>query len=168
MTDTPEVQKALDPQHSTEAPCSANVKARIGGYDWQITCRSHVDRDDLLNMAKSIKWWNTWLDQQAAQNVKAADAINIEAPHVTATTQIPAPPAPVAQTAPSGPMVAQCVMIEIGTSYQGGKTQLKFNCNGLEHPLTYTKEIGEMVKLLAPLGFTPAHIVVGQKYPVSC
>ena len=38
----------------------------------------------------------------------------------------------------------------------------------MEHPLSYTKEVGQMAQLLAPLGFTAAHIVVGQKYPVSC
>lgn len=168
MTDQPEATpKPIQPQHSTEAPCSANVRARIGGYDWQITCRSHVDKDDLLNMAKAIKWWNVWLDAEGAPPIKeAAKAINVETPTVTAATVPPAPtiPAP----AVSGPQRAQCVMIEIGTSYKGGKTQLKFNCNGFEHPLTYTKEVGDMVKLLAPLGFTAAHIVVGQKYPVNC
>lgn len=101
---------------------------------------------------------------------QAADrAVNVEAPNMTNVPQAPtAPVAPQATAAPTGPMTAQCVMIEVGTSYQGGKTQLKFNCNGIEHPLTYTKEISDMVKLLAPLGFTAAHIVVGQKYPVNC
>lgn len=168
MTDQPEViTKQIQPQHSTEAPCSANVRARISGYDWQITCRSHVDRDDLLNMAKAIKWWNEWLEKNGAPSSKsAADAINIESATVAATTLPPAPPA---TATPQGePQRVQCVMIEVGTSYTGGKTQLKFNCNGLEHPLTFTKPVGDMVKLLAPLGFTAAHIVVGQKYPVNC
>lgn len=172
MTDTqPQPQdepRPLQPQHSTEAPCSANVRARVDGYDWQITCRSHVDSDDLRNMAKAIKWWNAWLDSNGAPStLTAANAINVETPTVIATAALPIPPAPATPTV-TGPQRVQCVMIEIGTSYTGGKTQLKFNCNGLEHPLTYTKAVGDMVKLLAPLGFTAAHIVVGQKYPVSC
>lgn len=166
------LRETIQPQHSTEAPCSANVRARIGGYDWQITCRSHVDKDDLLNMAKAIKWWNAWLDAEGAPASKAAsDAINIEHTAVTAQTVPTAPVVPgvTGATVPTpGAQRVQCVMIEVGTSYTGGKTQLKFNCNGLEHPLTYTKAVGDMVKLLAPLGFTASHIVVGQKYPVNC
>ena len=71
-----------------------------------------------------------------------------------------------AAVAPEGG-TATCAMIEIGTAYTSGKTQLKFHCDGFENPLTYTKGVDEMVKLLAQLGFTAAHIVVGQKYPVN-
>lgn len=76
----------------------------------------------------------------------------------------PVPPAPTTTEINESP----CAMIEVALSYQGNKTQLKFYCSGLEHPLTFTKEIKEMVALLAPLGFTQAHIVTGQKYPVNC
>lgn len=62
---------------------------------------------------------------------------------------------------------AACAMIEVATSYTGGKTQLKFHCDGFEHPLTFTKEIGAMVKLLAPLGIGADKIVVGKKIPVN-
>lgn len=169
--ETPDT-KPLQPQQSTEAPCSANVRARIGGYDWQITCRSHTTADDLVNMAKAIKWWNTWLDGNKAQSpAKAEDAINSEkvtAPTAPIATLPNLPPAPPVVAAPAGPMNAQCVMIEVGTSYTGNKPQLKFACNGLEHPLTFTKDVNEMAKLLAPLGFTVGHMVIGQKYPVNC
>src|SRR4030067_1138463 len=73
---------------------------------------------------------------------------------------------PPAAAAPEGG-TATCAMIEVGTAYTSGKTQLKFHCDGFENPLTYTKGVDEMVKLLAQLGFTAAHIVVGQKYPVN-
>lgn len=73
----------------------------------------------------------------------------------------PVPPAPVNG---NGAHEAHCVLIEVGTSYGGGKTQLKFTCDGLEHPLTFTKPVGEMVKLLTPLGYTADHLVVGKKY----
>lgn len=72
-----------------------------------------------------------------------------------------------ASPAPAEGGTAICAMIEIGTAYTSGKTQLKFHCDGFENPLTYTKGVEEMVKMLAPLGFTLAHIVIGQKYPVS-
>ena len=73
---------------------------------------------------------------------------------------------PPAAAAPEGG-TATCAMIEVGTAYTSGKTQLKFHCDGFENPLTYTKGVESMVKLLAQLGFTAAHIVVGQKYSVN-
>lgn len=164
MTDQP--QHHDEQQQSTpiapqfnEAPYSGNVRARIAGYDWQLTIRA-ADSKTFIDKVNGLM---TWLNNNADR------AVNVDTPHMTNAPQAPtAPVAPQAPAAPTGPMTAQCVMIEVGTSYQGGKTQLKFNCNGLEHPLTYTKEISDMVKLLAPLGFTAAHIVVGQKYPVNC
>ncbi len=81
---------------------------------------------------------------------------------------VPPPPAPNGALAQAGTQESACAMIEVGTSYQGGKTQLKFHVNGMDHPLSYTKEVGDMAKLLAPLGFTAAHIVVGQKYAINC
>lgn len=77
------------------------------------------------------------------------------------------PPVPTAQTN-GGAHEAQCVLIEVGTSYSGGKPQLKFTCDGLEHPLTFTKPVGEMVKLLAPLGYTAEHLTIGKKYGANC
>jgi len=83
--------------------------------------------------------------------------------------QFPAPTPGVPMPAAAAPEggTATCAMIEVGTAYTSGKTQLKFHCDGFENPLTYTKGVDEMVKLLAQLGFTAAHIVVGQKYPVN-
>jgi len=75
-----------------------------------------------------------------------------------------APPAAVAQVQ-SGEV--PCVMIEVGTAYKSGKTQLKFHCAGFENPITYTREIADMLKLLAPLGFTAQHISIGQRYTVN-
>lgn len=89
----------------------------------------------------------------------AAGQTGIQAP----TPKSAAPAAPQAGTSD-----AHCILIEIGMSYSGGKTQLKFVCVGMEHPLTFTKAVSEMVKLLAPLGYTAAHIVVGQRYQANC
>jgi len=77
----------------------------------------------------------------------------------------PVPSAPVASS--NGQGESKCTMIEIGKGFKSGKTQLKFHCVGLENPLTFTKEVGEMVKLLAPLGYTTQHISIGQKYPAD-
>lgn len=150
MSEVKELQRTW-----TEAPASATVKAHYAGREWMLTVRD----DSVSGLIGKVETFSKWLDSHAEQ------MINAEAPKSPAPMQAPAP---VVTQQAAGPLVAQCVMIEIGTSYQGGKTQLKFNCNGIEHPLTYTREIGDMVKLLAPLGFTAAHIVVGQKYPVSC
>jgi len=91
------------------------------------------------------------------------------APMMT-TSGIPTPtiPAPAPQMNGGSGGESLCQMIEIATAYKSGKTQIKFHCNGMEHPLTFTREIGDMSKLLAPIGFQAAHIVVGQKYPASC
>lgn len=86
-------------------------------------------------------------------------------PPPTASTSVPPPPA--APVNGNGAQESLCQMIEVGTSFTGGKPQLKFHCKGMDHPLSFTKPIGEMAKLLAPLGYTQAHIVVGEKYPAS-
>jgi hypothetical protein len=157
MTDATQHAEHATPEPTfTEAPYSGNVRTRIHGYDWQLTVRA----GDSKSFVAKVDGLMQWLDARTDK------ALNVEPPAptitVSATTPVPAP------ATAAGPQRVQCVMIEIGTSYSGGKTQLKFNCNGLEHPLAYTKPIGDMVKLLAPLGFTAAHIVVGQKYPINC
>ena len=60
-----------------------------------------------------------------------------------------------------------CAMVEVGTAYQSNKPQFKFHCDGMEHPLTFTKAVGEMAKLLAPLNIPASEIVVGKKFPVN-
>lgn len=79
-----------------------------------------------------------------------------------------APAVPAAQSAPNYAATdVQCFMIEIGQSFKTKAPQLNFHCTGLQDPLRFTRSIDEMVKLLAPLGYTAAHIVVGQKYPAK-
>jgi hypothetical protein len=172
MTDTPEsVVKQLTPQHSTEAPCSANVKARIGGYDWQITCRSHVDHDDLLNMAKSIKWWNAWLDKEAAQNVKAtADAINIERTTVTATTTPPPPPPPGGATQTVSGMGGTFRIAKMTvTPRTDGKIELAFFEAGHQYAdIKAIKGVAECIALLHSTGgWTVDHFKAIAEYPVN-
>lgn len=82
---------------------------------------------------------------------------------------VPPPPPPAPNNGNGGaPQESQCVLIKVGESYTAKKPQLQFEVNGREHPLTYTKSVADMAKLLAPIGFTAAHIVVGQKYSVNC
>lgn len=163
MTDQPEQQqKQLSPQHSTEAPCSANVRARIGGYDWQITCRSHVDRDDLLNMAKSIKWWNTWLDAEA-------DTVTIEAPNVTAMTPPPATTTPSTPTAQAVGGTFHIVKMKV-TPRADGKVDLEFfEANHKWADVKSTKTPADSALLLQPIGaWTPQHFAAVGEYQIDC
>ena len=68
----------------------------------------------------------------------------------------------------AGERIAHCAMIEVGTSYQGGKTQLKFHCEGMDYPLTYTKAVSDMVKLLSVVGNFAGQLEVGKKIALPC
>ena len=149
----------------TEAPASATVKAKYRMREWMITLRGETGAE----VIHKIDQVSDWLD-------KHAEDVNVEAPtgpdlHSAPTTPVMPTPEPAA--APNGNgnsrHSVKCVMLEVGTSYSGGKTQLKFSCDGLEHPLTYTKTLGDMVKLLQPIGaWTAEHIVIGKKYAIDC
>lgn len=117
------------------------------------------------------------LDKQVEEYIKRKLAANW-------TTQRPQliQPASQMQTAQTGGATApasngdesgtlDCVMIEVGTTYTGNKPTLKFACNGREHPLTFSKAPGDMVRLLANVRkfdgslFTAADLVAGNKFP---
>jgi len=138
-----------------EAPFSANVRVHIKGRDWQLTVRTESGED----LVKKVNGLNTWLDS-------VADKGNGNT--IQPAPSAPVPPPPIAQSImPAQPSEAVCQMIEVGLSFRGNKPQLKFHCVGLDKPLTYTKSQADMVNLLAPLGFTAAHLVNGQKYATS-
>jgi hypothetical protein len=164
------ISKQIQPQHSTEAPCSANVRARIGGYDWQITCRSHVDKDDLLNMAKAIKWWNEWLDKTGAPSSQAAaDAINIEHPAVTAQTVTPAPAVPGATNpaTQSAVQTIRAVKLQIEPR-PDGKVNLNFFEAGHQYAdIRATKTPAEAVALLRPIGAFELSHMVASEYAIN-
>ena len=142
------------------------------GWNCQWTLRD----DDELALMDRFAALTKYLDEHGVtpKPVGAQGAAQATTPPPTrqeapGQAQLPAPTPgvpPPAAAAPEGG-TATCAMIEVGTAYTSGKTQLKFHCDGFENPLTYTKGVDEMVKLLAQLGFTSAHIVVGQKYPVN-
>ena len=65
--------------------------------------------------------------------------------------------------------LAPCVLIEIGSSYTGGKPQLNFVIDGMEHPLRFTRP-DQMVKMLSKVrksngeAFTGSDLVIGRKF----
>lgn len=130
------------------------------GFNFQTTVRGNPTRAEIIEHLETVK-------EAAIQVI----ALKGQPKPVGQSSPTPTPAKDAPETAPAsngGNHEAACAMLEIGTSYQGGKTQLKFHCDGMEHPLTYTKAVGEMVKLLAPLGhFTAEHIVPGKKYPIK-
>mgnify|MGYP001619630669 CR=1 FL=1 len=94
------------------------------------------------------------------------------------TTQANAPqPAPGNGTAPApspAPEIVtdggtvRAILMKIGKSYTGNKPQLQFEVEGMEHPLSYTRSVAEMMKLLAPVGqYSPEMLTDGKKYAVN-
>ena len=143
----------------TEAPYSGNVRTRLEGFDWQFTIRAETGKELIEKTNGLMKWLADKHAEKGGQQIIAtAQAMS---------TNPPPPPVPLAPVPQTQGTIVQCQMIEVGLSYTGNKTQLKFHCNGMDKPLTYTKSIEDMAKLLAPLGFTAAHIVVGQKYATN-
>lgn len=164
---------------STQPPQSDNALNEAPGISWttlytktggkiNLTIRALSGREALDELVETVIYAKdkyhfdvipTYPEKPEAQTVSAPTFPNLSAPL--------APPV-ITPPANGGTHEAQCVLIEVGTSYTGNKTQLKFTCNGMDFPLLFTKSPADMVTLLAPLGFTPQHIVVGQKYPVNC
>src|SRR3990167_3119335 len=152
-----------------ESRASLNFFGITGkGWNVQFTLR---DDDEMALMERFAKL-SGWLEEHhVAPKPVGQQAANSRqtAPEAPGQAQLPPPTPGVPLPAPAAPEggTAMCAMIEVGTAYTSGKTQLKFHCDGFENPLTYTKGVESMVKLLAQLGFTAAHIVVGQKYSVN-
>jgi hypothetical protein len=161
-----------------ESPISMNwTMYDKRGAQVQITMRAGIDAEIVKRVFNArAEFVEQVLKDERGWTMQRTAAPNAEAPTPpTHAAQIAAEagasPQAVAEVqaarADNGRGVADCAMIEVGTSYKGGKTQLKFYVDGFEHPLTYTREVGDMVKLLTPLGFAAAHIVVGKKYAVK-
>jgi hypothetical protein len=180
MTDhTPEVEQQ---EAETTTPIECSPEELSTNFFWtfgkqevfnlQTTIRGNPDAAEIIAHLDAVLVGNTQVIARGghAKPIGRQDSGIITQPATPAAIAADlgqaAPPEPPAPT--NGGMDAACALIEVGTSYQGGKTQLKFHCDGMEHPLTYTKAVGDMVRLLAPLGFTAAHIVVGKKYSVPC
>ena len=147
-----------------EAPAIAwtTLHTKTGGKI-NLTIRSLSGREALDELVETVMYAQDKYHFSVSPAYPPRDEPSRTEPLPDTLPDFPAPP-PAAPAPTNGPREAHCVLIEIGTSYSGGKTQLKFTCDGLEHPLTFTKPVSEMVKLLAPLGYTAEHLVVGKKY----
>lgn len=137
------------------------------GCQFQATIREGITKEIIKQVFEARQGFiELALDNGYRIPGKAADvAPSTPSPSAPPSPSVPPPPA--APVNGNGAQESLCQMIEVGTSFTGGKTQLKFHCKGMDHPLSFTKPMGEMAKLLAPLGYTQAHIVVGEKYPAS-
>lgn len=140
----------------TEAPASWNIRYdNAFGAGEQITLRGE-------------RYGDIAADAEAARKWVLEHTRPVSGAQQTVTLPAPALPQASAQSVPqAAPQEAACMMIEVGTSFQGNKPQLKFYVAGFDKPLTYTRPIEDMVKLLTPLGFTAAHIIIGQRYTVN-
>lgn len=162
---------------STQPPPSDNALNEAPGISWTTLYTKTGGKINLTIRALSGR---EALDELVETVIYAKEKYHFDViptyPEKAETQTAPALALPSAPLAPpvinppanGGTREAQCVLIEVGTSYTGNKTQLKFTCNGMDFPLLFTKSVADMVTLLAPIGFTPAHIVVGQKYPINC
>lgn len=93
-------------------------------------------------------------------NAEQAPAASQPQPVANGTT--PQPP----QDANGG--TAHAVLMKVGLSYTGNKPQLQFECDGMEHPLSFTRPVADMIKLLAAVGkYTPEMLANGKKYGVD-
>jgi uncharacterized coiled-coil protein SlyX len=87
----------------------------------------------------------------------------------TPTSGTPPPVATAPKETESEGGTAHAVLLKIGKAFTSGKPQLQFTCEGMEHPLSFTKSASEMLKLLAPIGaYTADHLVEGKIYPMDC
>jgi hypothetical protein len=136
----------------SEAPYSGNVRARIRGYDWQLTIRAA----DSTTFTAKVDGLMNWLD------TKADKAVNLELP-----PNVPAPvtgaPAPQAHTQSSNGGTFHIVKMQIEPRADG-KVNIKFFEVGHQYPdITAVKTPAEGAVLLQPLGgYTPAHMVAGE------
>ena len=141
----------------TEAPASLNFFGITSkGWNIQITLR---DEDEAH-----------LLERFAALVDELGNKYHVTPKPVGAQPQASAPATAASTQPPENGSHGQsvCAMVEVGTAFKSGNTQLKFHCDGMEHPITFTKAVGEMAKLLAPLNIPAEQIVVGKKFLMNC
>jgi len=139
----------------TEAPASLNFFGITSkGWNIQITLR---DEDE----AHLLERFAVLVDELGNKYHVTPKPVGAQPQASAPATTTPTPP----ENGAHGQSV--CAMVEVGTAYQSNKPQLKFHCDGMEHPLTFTKAVGEMAKLLAPLNIPAEQIVVGKKFSVN-
>lgn len=152
MTDEAQHATQTAPQF-TEAPYSGNVRARIRGYDWQLTIRAA----DSTTFTAKVDGLMNWLDTKADKAINLELPPNVPAPVTGApTTQAPAP-----QAANGGTFHIVKMQIEPRAD---GKVNVKFFEAGHQYPdITAVKTPAEGALMLQPIGgWTPAHMVAGE------
>jgi len=142
----------------TEAPASITIKAMVRRRDLMLTIRGDLAHEVLAKAEKILDWLDKYAPIESAQP-PAPTAAAPAVPPPTPGVSIPA--------ASAQPNESACVMIEVGTAFKSGAPQLRFHVNGFDKPLTFTKSSAEMLALLSPLGFTSAHMSIGQRYTVK-
>lgn len=162
-------------------PASAFTTVMINGHEVHVTTYAGMDGDEVASsvfalldglgkVLKSdrVKSYGTVTDgrdkvlifKDKGQILPEPKRAEREAPAVTAQASAPA--------RESNRDTSICSLIKVGTSYEGNKPQLQFECDGFADPLRYTK--GDMHKILANVRqgngkpFTAADMVNGKKF----
>ena len=143
----------------TEAPYSGNVRARIRGYDWQLTIRAA----DSQTFTQKVDGLMNWLD------TKADKAINVDAAPPTISTAVttPAQPAQAQSGAIGGTFNITKMTV---TPRADGKVELAFFEAGHQYAdIKAIKTATECAALLQPIGaWTPQHFAAVAEYQVTC
>lgn len=147
--------------YHTEAPYSCNFRMiDPHGVEAQHTVRANSVREGIAE----YEWLLNYMLSHGYTIANANGRTYSSAP----TASAPVPSNGNGASGDSG--IVPCMMIEVGTTFMGGKPALKFSCDGFENPLQYAKQTGEMVKLLGKVKqsnnapFTAEDLVVGKKY----
>lgn len=151
----------------TEAPYSGNVRARILGYDWQLTIRAA----DSAQFISKINGLMTWLNNNADHGVNVEHTpVEVRATAPVAP-QAPSSPAPV----PNGNGNGHSAMLSLRaakmtvTPRADGKVDLKFFEAGHQYPDIYTaKTINEAITMLKTTGaWKPEHFAAAGEFQVN-
>lgn len=156
---TPQIETKPTAPQFTEAPYSGNVRARILGYDWQLTIRA-ADSKQFLDKINGLMVW---------LNNNADRAVNVEPAPIDIRATAPAAPAP-APVAPSPASVMSLRIVKMTvTPRTDGKVDLKFFEAGHQYPDIYTAKTPiEAVTMLKTTGaWTPGHFAAAGEFQVS-
>lgn len=144
----------------TEAPYSGNVRARIAGYDWQLTIRA----SDSKTFLDKINGLMVWLNNNADR------AVNVETPHAP-TVSAPAPVVPSANVAaPQTSIVNTFQIVKMQVAPRAdGKVDLKFFEAGHQYPdISTSKTAADAVNLLKATGkWEPFHFAQAAEFNVN-
>jgi hypothetical protein len=172
VTSEPAIEPVTVTSALPEAPASWNLTYYARGRREQITFRGHDDEALMARVAR----WRDWVDKHADEPFVPNGHGNGTQPQQSAQTKelqydpIEETPYDSEPTAPAGDGwergMGHCVKMSLATSYSGGKPQLQFECDNLQHPLRYTKSIDDMKTLLKTAGVSKP-LIAGQKWKIG-